>query len=305
MPIQSWQPRSPYRFDLLLDFLARFAYPTLDTVRENAYWRAVRAGGGLALFRVTGSGSLDNPRLDVHLVAQTGSINLDTALEALRRILYLDADRGAFYDAARGDGLLWGIIEPLVGMPGLRSASVFEALAQTIIEQQIAWVTAQRAQRWLVEWAGNRITDGHTTHYVFPTPEQIAAASVDDLKPLKITFKRMGLLLTLARQVVSGELDLEGLRGQAPDTAYQVLMGIKGIGHWTAAVTLERAWGHYRVAYNDVVLQAATNRYFFGGQGRIPAERVAETFAQYDSFGGLAAHFTMLRWVMDEYRRRG
>jgi hypothetical protein len=70
-------------------------------------------------------------------------------------------------------------------------------------------------------------------------------------------------------------------------------------------VTLERAWGHYRVAYNDVVLQAATNRYFFGGQGRIPAERVAETFAQYDSFGGLAAHFTMLRWVMDEYRRRG
>lgn len=76
-------------------------------------------------------------------------------------------------------------------------------------------------------------------------------------------------MIDLAGQVVNGQLDLEGLRDVSPDEAYKRLLAIKGIGHWTAAVTLERAFGHTDwVAYNDVVLQAATNRYLLGGSGR-------------------------------------
>ena len=173
---------------------------------------------------------------------------------------------------------------------------------QTIIEQQISWTTAQKAQRWLVEWVGNKLEYAGQTYYAFPTAAQIAAMTVDDLKPLKITFKRMALMIDLAGQVVSGQLDLEGLRDVSPAEAYKRLLAIKGIGHWTAAVTLERAFGHTDwVAYNDVVLQAATNRYLLGGSGRIPPELVAQTFAQYGEHAGLAARYTMFRWVFEQY----
>ncbi len=115
----------------------------------------------------------------------------------------------------------------------------------------------------------------------------------------------MALLIDLAARITSGDLDLERLEHETPDAAYAHLLSIKGIGHWTAAVTLERAFGHKDwVAYNDVVLQAATNRYFYGGTGRIPPERVTETFAPYGIHAGTAAHYTMIRWVLDQYPRQ-
>ena len=295
------RPQPPYNFPLLLDFLSRFAYPTLDITRDSAYWRALRVGDGLALVCVTGRGSLDEPELDVHLAASTGEIDTAAALEALAQVMPLDTPQ-AFYDFARSDERLWGVVEPLLGLPDLRCATLFEALMQTVIEQQIAWVAAQKAQRWLVEWANNTIAHDGQTYYAFPSPDQLMKATVDDLKPLKITFKRMALMIDIASRVNAGALDLEGVRAFAPHDAYQHLLQIKGIGHWTAVVALERAYGYDGwIAHNDVVLQSATNRYFYGGQGRILAEQVTETFTRYGAFAGLAARYTMFRWVLEQY----
>lgn len=298
-------PTPPYNFDLLLDFLNRFAHWTLDVPREGAYWRVVQTKAGRALLRVSSGGTLDAPALDVHLAASSGGVAVDDVLETFKHILPTTHDRRAFHDCARSDTALWQVVEPLLGMPELRGATLYEALMQTIIEQQITWVTAQKAQRWLIEWADNQIEHDGYVYYAFPTPAQLAAATVEQLTPLKITFKRMALLIDLAGQVATGQLDLEGLRHIPPDEAYQRLLAIKGIGHWTAVVALERAFGYDGwVAHNDVVLQAATNRYFYGGQGRIPPEQVTQTFARYGDHVGLAARYTMFRWVLEQYPKR-
>lgn len=295
-------PTPPYHFPLLLDVFSRFAHPTLDIVRDGALWRALSIGDALALIKMTSQGDIDRPVLTAQLVTSTGEIELDALHNRLRVIFPLDNDRTAFYALAQKDERLWGVVSPLIGLPEIRGESVFEALMETIIEQQIAWVTAQKAQRWLVEWVGNRIQFEGFDYYAFPTPAQIASATVDDLKPLKITFKRMALMIDIAQQITSGRLDLEALRYLTPHEAYQRLLAIKGIGHWTAAVTLERAFGYDTwVAHNDVVLQAATNRYFYGMEGRIPAEQVIQTFARYGDFAGLAARYTMYRWVLEKY----
>ncbi|MEO8610696.1 MAG: hypothetical protein ABI690_22555 [Chloroflexota bacterium] len=295
-------PKAPYNFPLLLNVLSRFAHPTMDIVQDGAYWRVIRSGDGLALVRVKSVGTVDSPVLEVELMAQTGEVDTSAVMNSLAHILHVDAARSDFVALAQTDATLWRVVEPLIGLPEWRTATIFEALMQTIIEQQISWTTAQKAQRWLVEWAGDCITYGGTAYYAFPTPARIAEASVEDLKPLKITFKRMVLMIDLATQVVSGELDLESFAAYTPDAAYQHLLSIKGIGHWTAAVTLERAFGHKDwVAYNDVVLQAATNRYFLGAEGRIPPQLVTDTFMRYGTFAGIAAHYTMIRWVLDQY----
>jgi DNA-3-methyladenine glycosylase II len=295
-------PQPPYRLSLLLDFLSRFAHPTLDIAHQGAYWRVLPCNDGLALLRVTARGTTRKPALDVHLAASAGHTPHDQLIDLIRHILPPHLDRSAFHDCAHSDGALWTVVEPLIGLPELRSATLYEALMQTIIEQQIAWVAAQRAQRWLIEWAGNFIDHDGYRFYAFPAPDQVASARVDDLIPLKITFKRMALLIDTSQQVASGQLELETLRHLPPEAAYQKLMSIKGIGHWTAAVALERAFGYDGwVAHNDVVLQAAANRYFYGGQGRIPAEQVMTTYARYGVFAGLAARYTMFRWVLEQY----
>jgi len=310
-------PRQPYAFGLLLDILSRFAYPTLDYARDGAYWRVLRIGEKLVLVRVEEANGFQQSAISgqqalkttaekglmVSAVGGGGVIEAEAVINALMRVLPLDCDRTGFEAAARADATLWGVVEPLVGLPEWRTATLWEGLAQAIIEQQIAWVAAQKAQRWLVEWAGNCVEHDGRRYYAFPTPGQIAAATVEDLKPLKITFKRMALLIDVAQQVETGTLDLESLRETSAEEAYQRLLSIKGIGHWTAAVALGRAFGHGYVTHNDVALQAAVNRYFYGGTGRIPAEQLIATFAPYGEHAPTAAHYTLMRWVLDVYPR--
>jgi 3-methyladenine DNA glycosylase/8-oxoguanine DNA glycosylase len=126
---------------------------------------------------------------------------------------------------------------------------------------------------------------------------------VDTLTPMKITFRRMRLLIDVAGQVAAGALDLEALRDESPQAAYDALLAIKGIGHWTATYTISRVFGplHPYVGDNDVALQAAVNHYYYGGKGRIPPEEVRATFAPYGEFAGAAATFTIMRLVHEKY----
>lgn len=296
-PLATLTPSQPYNFALLLELLRRYAHPTLDRVSGDAYLRALRLDSGMALVRVEAT---DSGELAIYHDA--GNADPAEIIPTMRHILGADIAVAPFIAFARTEPALWRVVEPLVGIRWLRTASAFEALMITITEQQIAWTAAQRAQRWLVEWGRQSIDHDGETYFAFPTPAQIAIATVDDLTPLKITFRRMRLMIDIAGQVVAGDLDLERLLHTAPEDAYATLTAIKGIGHWTAAWTLARTQGTFAyVGHNDVALQAAVNHYFYGGTGRIPADQVTATFAPYGDFAGIAAHYTILRWVLDRY----
>ena len=94
-----------------------------------------------------------------------------------RRWLGLDRDLTAFFRMAARDADLWPVVEPLAGLPIFCSETVFEALITLIIEQHIAWKSAQRAQRELLRISGRSLLVGETPVYDFPAPERLAQAS--------------------------------------------------------------------------------------------------------------------------------
>lgn len=296
-------PIPPYDLNLTLGLLSRYAYPIMDTVHDGRYWRALRTPDGMALLNATQQENNDQTQLKVELVASQGKLpKNERLLNRIARILNIYSDLQPFYTVAKQDKTLWAIIQPLLGLRWLCTDTVFEALMLTIVEQQIAWTAAQRAQHWLLQWGNQAITHEGHTYYAFPSPEQMARATIEDLRPLKITFKRMNTMITIAQQIITDQLDLEAIRGQSLEAAYKSLTALKGIGHWTATWTLQRTFGQQKyVGHNDVALQAAVNHYFYGGTGRIPAEQVTETYAQYGEYAGIAANYTLMRYVMDRY----
>jgi DNA-3-methyladenine glycosylase II len=171
----------------------------------------------------------------------------------------------------------------------------------TIIEQQIALAAAQRGERWLVGWAGDCIEYKGEHFYTFPRRERLAAATVDDLTPLKITFIRMARLIDLALT-----FDPEPLRALPHEAAYRALVALKGVGHWTAAWTLMRGANQpVYVGSADVALRAAVNHYWHGAKGRADTAATDALFARFGAFGGLAAFTTLMRWALDRYPRDG
>lgn len=292
-------PIQPYDFALTLDLLRRYAHPSVDHVRGDAYLRALRVDGVPVLVRVTPD---EGGVLHVARVAGP-EVNATQVMAQVAHVLGTTIDLSGFAALVRTHPALWTVVGPVASARMQRMPTVFEALATTIIEQQIAWTAAQRACQWLVRWGGDALSYAGETFHTFPSPETVAAADVETLTPMKITFRRMRLLIDIAGQVADGSLDLEALRDESPTDAYAALLALKGIGHWTATYTITRVFGplHPYVGDNDVALQAAVNHYFYGGSGRIPPEQVRATFAPYGDFAGAAAIYTILRHVHEKY----
>lgn len=245
---------------------------------------------------------MDAPSLDVEVLTATAPLEPAALESKIRRIFNIGVDLRPFYALAQTDPVLSETVQKLYGLHSLQSDSLFEALVMTMIEQQIALKMAQTAERWLIAQAGDPVIYAGETYYAFPSASRIASMTVDELMPLKITFKRMQRLIDLAQAEATGRLDLEALRDQPFESLYETLIGLNGVGHWTAAWTLVRAKGEYPyVASSDVALQAAVNSYYFGLSGRADAKVVNETFARYGKFGGIAAYYTLMRWAFERY----
>lgn len=287
-----FHPIPPYDFARTME--ASRSLFVMGTMIDGAYRRVLRVGDALALIDVTNRGTVDAPLIEAKLLAAHGTPDESTLWAKARRILNVDSDLKPFYALTDDDPVLAETVRLLYGMHSLQADSLFEALALTVIEQQIALKMAQAAERWLLAWGGESISYEGETYYAFPRPERIATAALDDLTPLKITFGRMQRLIDLARAAET----LEALRDQPAEIVYEALVGYTGIGHWTAAWTLIRAQGRFAyVGVNDVALRAAVNAYYFGLGGRADAAVVDTTFARYGAHAGIAAYYTLMRWA--------
>lgn len=294
------QPIAPYDFGLTAR--ASRSYCTAHHWHDGALSRVLRINDGLALVRVTDEGIANVPSLRAEIVAANGEIEDAVAVASVRHWLAVDADLRPFYTAAQTDVVLTGTIERLHGLHILRTDTVFEALMVTIIEQQIALSAAQKAERWLLHTYGERVHHAGHDYYAFPTPQTLAALTVEALTPLKITFIRMGRMIAIAQAIAEGRLNLEALRHQPQEVAYRSLVALNGIGHWTAAWTMIRAFGvSLYVGSADVALRAAVNHYWRGERGRASREDTDAHFAIYGNYAGLASVYTLMRWAFDRY----
>lgn len=297
--IRDFEPIAPYDFKRTA--ACSRLYATTHAITETGLHRVFRVGDALALVRVTGTGGAA-PRLRAECIAAQGRVDEDILAREVRRWLAVDVALTDFYQAAQGDAVLRRIVERLHGLHLLRTPSMFEALVVTMIEQQIALSAAQKAERWLVETYGESITHDGGRYHAFPTAAVLAQLDEAALTPLKITFVRMRRILALARAVCDGSLDLESLREGTPQYAHDVLLRISGVGHWTAAWTINRTLGVYRyIGSADVALRAAVNHYWHGLPGRAGRAETDAHFAAFGAYAGEACVYTLIALGLERY----
>jgi DNA-3-methyladenine glycosylase II len=70
------------------------------------------------------------------------------------------------------------------------------------------------------------------------TPEAVAVSTESDLRGIGVTRQKTAYLLELGSSVAGGDLDLDGLGHMPFSEARDTLLGVKGIGPWTADVYL-------------------------------------------------------------------
>lgn len=142
------------------------------------------------------------------------------------KILHERALLRATRHLAAQDPHLRAIVEQFGPPPLWAREPGFHTLIQIILEQQVSLASALAAYNRLVA-ATNPLTPEHFL-------------KLDDAALKTIGFSRQKTIYgrELARAIVQGQLDMEGLNDLSDEVARAELVKIKGIGRWTADIYL-------------------------------------------------------------------
>lgn len=234
--------RLPYRapFDAagILEFLGTRAVPGVEDFNGGTYRRTLRLPRGAGIAEISGGG--DHVRCVLRLEDLR---DLGAAVQRCRRLLDLDADPVAVADVLEGDPYL----APLVRLsPGLRvpgSVDGAELAVRAVLGQQVSVAGARTLAERLVSWIGEPLTgplagavEGLT--HLFPEPAQVSGL---DPATLSVPLARGTALIGLSRALASGEVALDP--GVDREETRRRLLGLRGIGPWTASYVAMRALG--------------------------------------------------------------
>jgi AraC family transcriptional regulator of adaptative response / DNA-3-methyladenine glycosylase II len=227
--------RPPFDWTRLLGFLSLRAIPHVESVQDGSYFRTVHVErrdrkfvGYIQVENASGERML-SVRISDALTPVCAVV-----LERVKRLFDLQADPAAIERAlgslaAKRRGLR---------LPG--SFDGFEMAVRAILGQQISVAGARTlAGRLALRFGVPLRTPAPVLTHLFPSPQRIAAATVDEIAKLGITGQRAKTLIALAKAVAREELLLEP--GRRIEETLGQLRKIPGIGEWTAQYIAMRA----------------------------------------------------------------
>jgi DNA-3-methyladenine glycosylase II len=127
-------------------------------------------------------------------------------------------------------------------LPGTPLGSVFEAFARSIASQQISGAVARIILGRLTARFGGR----------FPTPAELAATRVEDLRAVGFSGSKVAALHDLAAHYMDGRLPPDAeLAAMDDESVIERCVAVRGIGRWTVQMVLMFQLGRHDVMPAD------------------------------------------------------
>jgi DNA-3-methyladenine glycosylase II len=282
------KPLPPFDLDLSASLFSEGDW-RIRRYEAGRYWQVVRLEKRLALATVRSLGTVDEPMLSVDLEpTRTSEADGMVADALIRRIFNLDLNLQPFYEAVKGDRVMSQLTRALCGLRSPSTPSVFEALIDSIVEQQISLQAAWSLQRRLTEAFGDVLILGEKTYYAFPSPTRLAEASLQELRSCGLSQRKAEYVRDVSQLVVDG-LDLEGLNVLADEKIIEELCKIRGVGVWTAELTMVRGMQKFdAIPADDLGLRRAVAHYYYDDRkiSGSEARRTAEAWKGWRGLGG-------------------
>ena len=123
-------------------------------------------------------------------------------------------------------------------------------------------------------------------YYTFPTPEELAKATEQELRECKVGF-RAPYIVDACQKVMNGEIVLNDLFNMSSQEAKEELMKIKGVGPKVSDCILLFAYGKMDLFPTDVWIKRVIEGMYF--EGKEISLQAIQTFAR-EYFADLAGY---------------
>ena len=287
---------SPFDFGLSCEIFSA-GDKQIQKYEKKRFWQIIRVNGKLVLATVRSLGTVEKPKLVADLKAEVKLSNDDFKLakETIKNIFNLDFDLTSFYEESETDDVMRYITRRLWGLKSPSTATVFEALIDSVIEQQISIKVANHIENKLIRNFGDALTLEDETYYAYPTSQKLASLDIGQIRKCGLSNRKAEYIKGISELVVNGELDLEALKNCSNrEKIINELDRVRGVGLWTVELTMLRGMQKLDAfPADDLGLRRVISRYYFAGQA-ISSFQARKTAEKWGTWKGLAAYYLII-----------
>ena len=292
---------APFSFDLSCKIFSN-GDRQIRNYENGRFRQVIRVNSKLFLATVEAAGTVETPKVHVELKSGNAITVEDKkqAEAAVNALFSLDLDLNPFYETVKDDKVMAAITRKLWGLKSPLTPTVFEALVDAIVEQQISIKVAHTIEARITKKFGDVLDLDSDVYYVHPTPQRLADVSTAELRQCGLSFRKAEYIKGAATLIAEGKLDLENFRKyERSEQIIKELDEIRGIGVWTAEFTLLRGMQRLEaLPADDLGLRRDISRYYRDGKVIQSAEarRIAEGWGRWK---GLAAYYLVVASMLD------
>lgn len=285
----------PFDFDLSARIFSD-GDKSIRRYEDGRFWQVIKTDGKLVLIVVESLGSVEDPKLSITLRSDEEVSGREKARvkEIIRWLFDLNHDLKPFYEHAVNDRVMARLTQELRGLKSPATVTVFEALFDSIVEQQISLHVAHGLERNVIKSFGDRLKWGSEVYYAYPTPQNLASATVGELRKCGLSQRKAEYIQNVSRLIVEGELDLERLKDcKNIDAIVNTLDRIRGVGVWTSELTMVRGMRKNALPADDLGLRRVISRYYCDDK-RITSREARIIAEKWGIWKGLAAFYLIM-----------
>ena len=269
--------------------------------QKGNFWQVIRIDNKLSLVSVKSVGTVEKPKLFAELKTDCKPTGKDkeNALKAVSYLFNLDFDLAEFYEEIENDLTMARLTNKLVGLKNPTTQFAFEALIDSIVEQQISLKVAQSLERKIIKKLGDTLDLEGKIYYAYPTPRALSTVSFQEFRNLGLSERKAEYIRNIASLVSEGKLDLEMLKcSRSSDEIIEELDKIRGVGVWTAELTMLRGMARLEAfPADDLGLRRTISNYYCNGRPLTSANArdIAENWGKWK---GLVAYYLIVAEIL-------
>jgi len=283
-------PPPPFDFDLSAKVFSD-GDKQIRRYENGKYWRVIRVNNKLVLIIIKALGNVDEPRLLVELKSNEEISNSDKKMveEIIFSLFNLKFDLMLFYEDLKNDKIISRLAQKLRGLKSPTTPTVFEALISSLVEQQISLNAAYSIERKMTKAFGDVLRIDDKVYYAFPTPQKLASVSIEQLRRCGLSLKKSEYIKGVSKSIIEGKLNLEEFKNYDIKEITEELCKIRGIGVWTAELTMVRGMHKLEaMPADDIGLRRCISHYYCNDEkiSRDEARRIAGKWGKWKSLAG-------------------
>ena len=254
------------------------------------------------MINIKSKGTVENPLLKVDLQShnELSPHQIRSVSKIISRIFNLDLDLNPFYQKVKKDEVMGKLIYQLCGLKSPITPTIFEALVDSIIEQQISLKAAHSIEERIIKSFGDSMDVKNMIYYTYPSPENLYHLELQDLRDCGVSFRKAEYIRDISINIVNRKLKLDNFVNlDNTKEIIEELTKIRGVGLWTAELTLLRGLGRFdTLPADDIGLRRAIS-HFYKDDAQVSATEAREIASSWGDWKGLAGFYLIMADILN------